>query len=133
MRNATEAGSASCVSGPLWLGEISGALTVRVTMLASPIQSQNAVLLKNVFFCPRMYSCGYRSKILADTNWSNTPITRGGRTVKATLYNDNVQDSYAICPEKLFRNKNCGVGVINAERGTTQRTQNWVMYNMIFL
>lgn len=74
---------------------------------ALPTHSQKAVFVKNSLFWPRMYSCGYRSKILADTNWSKTPMTKGGRTVKTTLYNDNVHDSYAICPEKLLKNENC--------------------------
>jgi hypothetical protein len=41
----------------------------------------------------------------AETNWSKTPITKGGRTVKTTLYKDNVHDSLAICPEKLLKNE----------------------------
>jgi len=65
--------------------------------------NQNAVFVKNVFFWPSIYSCGYRSSIRADTNWSKTPMTRGGRTVKMTLYKERVQDSLAIWPEKLLK------------------------------
>src|SRR5882757_229219 len=74
---------------------------------AFAIHSQNEVLVKNSFLCPSMYSCGYRSKNRADTNWSKIPMTSGGRTVNTTLYNDNVHDSYAIWPEKLLKNEYC--------------------------
>ena len=52
-----------------------------------------------------MYNCGYRSSIRAETNWSKTPMTKGGRTVKMTLYIESVHDSYTISPEKLLKNE----------------------------
>ena len=57
----------------------------------------------------------------AETNWSKTLMTSGGRTVKTTLYKDRVQDSYAIWPEKLLKNENCGEGV-RRERGEREVT-----------
>lgn len=49
--------------------------------------------------------------MLAETNWSKPPMTRGGGMAKMTLHKDRVQDSYEICPETLLKNENCGEGV----------------------
>jgi hypothetical protein len=38
--------------------------------------------------------------------------------VKTTLYMDKVQDSYAICPEKLLKNEYCSLAISGQSAST---------------
>lgn len=60
-------------------------------------------------------------------------MTKGGRTVKMTLYIESVHDSYTISPEKLLKNEYYEVRQLTNDATVSMLTQNCVKYSTMFL